>query len=264
MPQGLLKLLLVPTMILLVSLAGRRWGVAATGWLGGLPVVAGPIILLLGLEHGGEFAREASAGLLLGVFSLSLFCWTYAWLATCCGVLWALAGSILMFALSTAALSAADPPLGVSLAGVVTAIVLCLSLLPSTKARGSATLVTPFELGLRMAAAAVLVGIVTALSAALGPHLSGLLAPFPIAGSVLAGFTHRVQGSAAVVALLRGFLKGLLGMAAFAYVIADNRVELSFFAIFCLASVAAIAVSVSVSLWACHTSRIARHETRPT
>jgi hypothetical protein len=45
-----------------------------------------------------------------------------------------------------------------------------------------------------------------AVSGALGPHLSGLLAPFPIITSVLAVFTHAHGGVARVGVLLRNFL----------------------------------------------------------
>jgi AraC-like DNA-binding protein len=38
----------------------------------------------------------------------------------------------------------------------------------------------------------------TTAAAALGPHLSGLLTPFPVAATILAGSTHYFEGSAAV------------------------------------------------------------------
>ena len=38
------KILLSPLCVVAVSLAGRRWGMAVAGVLGGLPVVAGPIL----------------------------------------------------------------------------------------------------------------------------------------------------------------------------------------------------------------------------
>lgn len=45
----LLKLTLVPLFIALVTLAGKRWGNRLAGILGGLPIVAGPIVVLLAL-----------------------------------------------------------------------------------------------------------------------------------------------------------------------------------------------------------------------
>ena len=55
----------------------RRWGVAVAGILGGLPVVAGPILVVLTLVHGGEFGAEAAAGTLLGLAALTLFVVVY-------------------------------------------------------------------------------------------------------------------------------------------------------------------------------------------
>jgi len=37
------KLLLTPALLGLVSLAGRRWGPAVSGWLVGLPLTSGPV-----------------------------------------------------------------------------------------------------------------------------------------------------------------------------------------------------------------------------
>jgi hypothetical protein len=60
------KVLLAPLCVVAVSLAGRRWGVAVAGVLGGLPVVAGPILLVETLLHGNDFGADAAAGTLLG------------------------------------------------------------------------------------------------------------------------------------------------------------------------------------------------------
>lgn len=73
----LAKLLLSPLCVVAVSLAGRRWGVAVAGVLGGLPVVAGPILLVLTLVHGRQFGAEAAAGTLLGLAALTLFVVVY-------------------------------------------------------------------------------------------------------------------------------------------------------------------------------------------
>ncbi len=56
----LLKLLLVPTFIGIVSLAGRRWGPTVSGWLVGLPLTSGPVAFFLALEQGNVFAAQAS------------------------------------------------------------------------------------------------------------------------------------------------------------------------------------------------------------
>ena len=52
-----LKLLLAPLLVVASSLAGRRWGPQVAGVLVVLPVVAGPILLILYLDHGSHFAQ---------------------------------------------------------------------------------------------------------------------------------------------------------------------------------------------------------------
>ena len=73
----LLKLLLTPTLLGLVSLAGRRWGPAVSGWIIGLPLTSGPVSLFLAIDHGTAFASRAAEGSLLGLISLAAFCLTY-------------------------------------------------------------------------------------------------------------------------------------------------------------------------------------------
>lgn len=82
----------------------------------------------------------------------------------------------------------------------------------------------------------------TAASGALGPHLSGLLAPFPIITSVLAVFTHAHGGVAQVEVLLRNFLFGFYGFAAFCFVLTVTLPASTTAVAFGLATAAALAV----------------------
>lgn len=81
------KLLLSPLCVLAVSLAGRRWGVAVAGVLGGLPVVAGPILLVETFLHGRVFGTDAAAGTLLGLAALTAFVVVYGRVAATAGPL---------------------------------------------------------------------------------------------------------------------------------------------------------------------------------
>jgi hypothetical protein len=194
------KVLLAPLCVVAVSLAGRRWGMAVAGVLGGLPVVAGPILLVETLLHGRGFGADAAAGTLLGLAALSAFVVVYGRVA---------AGP-------PPALAAVRPPW--------------------------------WDLPARALGALGLVLTLTALSGALGAHLSGLLAPFPIITSVLAVFTQAHGGFAQVSVLLRNFLVGFYGFAAFCFVLAIALPSMSTAAAFGLAVAAALAVQATIFL----------------
>src|SRR3954453_9759146 len=73
----LLKLTLAPGLVTATTLAGRRWGPAMAGWLGGLAGGGGPILMALTLEHGRAFGARAAGGALLGLLSLTFFILAY-------------------------------------------------------------------------------------------------------------------------------------------------------------------------------------------
>jgi hypothetical protein len=58
--ETLLRLALVPAAVWLASLAARRWGHKVSGYLGGMPLIGGPITLFLALDHGAEFAARSA------------------------------------------------------------------------------------------------------------------------------------------------------------------------------------------------------------
>ena len=125
-----------------------------------------------------------------------------------------------------------------------------MRLLPS--APGPVASVTPprWDLAARGLAALALVLALTAVSGALGPHLSGLLAPFPIITSILAAFTHAHGGAAQLEVLLRNFLRGFYGFATFCIVLAVVLPSLATAAAFGLATAAALAVQAALFLLA--------------
>jgi hypothetical protein len=241
------KILLAPLCVLAVSLAGRRWGVAAAGVLGGLPVVAGPILLVLTMLHGRAFGADAAAGTLLGLAALTTFVVVYGRLAGAAGPLRSVFSGWAAFLFAVALLSFVQPPPAVSLLLVGACFAAGLALL-SAPPWTLAPLAAPpwWDLPARALAALVLVLALTAVSGALGPNLSGLLAPFPIVTSVLAVFTHAHGGPAQVRILLRNFLVGFYGFASFCFLLAIVLPSMSVAAAFSAASVAALAVQATM------------------
>lgn len=214
------KLLLTPVLIGLVSLAGRRWGPAVSGWLVGLPLTAGPVALFLALGLGTVFASRAAQGAILGLVSLAGFCLTYSWLSFRTGWLWSLLVSWGVFFALTFALERVSLPLVVAFLGVIGLLAIVLKLLPSSHRQVPMVNPPGWEILLRMFVATAFVVILTAIASSLGPQLSGLLSTFPLYASILAVFTHRFQDAAAARRLLRGLITGIFTFAVFFLLIA--------------------------------------------
>ncbi|HET8577601.1 MAG TPA: hypothetical protein VFO18_10915 [Methylomirabilota bacterium] len=222
MDSLVLKLVLTPALIGGASLAGRRWGPGVSGWLVGLPLTSAPIAVFLALEQGGGFAATAALGTMAGTISQAAFGVAYAWLALRRGLPAAIAGGILAFAVSTAALQRAPSFPAALFAAAILALVASLRLMPADRspgASGSAPL-PAWDIPARMAVATAFVLLLTGVAGMLGPRLTGLLAPFPLYAAILAVFAHRLEGPAAAARVLRGLLLGLFGFAGFFLVFA--------------------------------------------
>lgn len=244
------KIVLAPSFVMGASLAARRYGARIGGLIGGLPVVAGPILLVFALDHGRAFAAGASAATLLGIVSLIAFIVVYSWLAA--GAHWArsLIGGWGAFFAMTAALSALTVSAPVALACVLAAVGAALLALPRSYGNRSSEAVPPrWDLPLRGASALALVLALTALAGQLGAKLSGLLAPFPVIASVLAVFTHALHGEEDLLRIMRGFVLGLVAYALFCFALAEALRSLSIAVSFAVAvAVAVAAQSVALAL----------------
>lgn len=71
-------LALLPAFLAALTVAGRVWGPSVAGWLAPLPVVAGPIVLLL-VEREPAFAAQASAASIAAIAASEAFNFAYAW-----------------------------------------------------------------------------------------------------------------------------------------------------------------------------------------
>jgi hypothetical protein len=213
-----LKLVLVPGLVAGVTLGARRWGPAIGGWLTAFPLVA-------------------------GAFGVA-----YGWMALRCGWVPSVLAGWGAFLVTTLLSQAVRwTPLPAVLC-TLAAFALTVRLLPP--ARGPHTPSSPpaWDLPLRMAGALVVVLVVTSVAERLGPALSGAFAPFPIAISVVAVFTHVQEGAPAVVRMLHGFYPAMWGMGLFCFVVALALVPLGPWLGF-LAALAAQMVVHALVLW---------------
>jgi hypothetical protein len=215
-----LKLLLVPTLLAVISVAGRRWGPGVAGWLAGFPSLTGPILLFLALERGAEFAVPATVFALSAVSAALVFGIAYAW--ACLRLHWfgAWLCALLAWLAAVAVLVRVPPTLAGSLAISLGLLLLAPRLFPKPRGKWGASAVPPYELALRMAAGAGMVLAVTAVAETVGPAWTGLLAVFPVFTSVLAVFSQRASGPGFVVAMLRAMTGGFYAFLAFCVVVA--------------------------------------------
>jgi hypothetical protein len=237
----------VPLLVLSASLATRRWGSRIGGLLTGLPIVSGPALFFFAVEQGNAFAAEASRAVLVSLLGVAGSALTYGWASLRTPWWLSLPLSWTSFFLVVLLFQGVDWPATVAFLASLAAIVLAHRLLPRA---GSVRLGArpAWDLPVRMIAAMVLVVSVTGLAHRLGPTLSGALAPFPVAISVLLGFSHAQQGSSAAITFLRGFLPGMWSFAAFCLVLSLTIVGLGAAASFALATACALAIQGAV-LW---------------
>jgi hypothetical protein len=217
----LTKLLLGPGLVVAASLAGRRWGPAVSGILVAIPIVLGPILLIITLEHGEAFGADTATSSLLALVALAVYVVVFErigrtrrWqVATLAG--WV---AFLIVALS---LSNVDASPVVALVAAIGAFALALYATPAPASdAGERTPPPAWDLPARAIATAILIVALTGAADELGSALAGALAPFPVATTVVAAFVLGQDGSAAATDMLRGFLRGIFGTVAFTFLVA--------------------------------------------
>ncbi|MSO20893.1 MAG: hypothetical protein EXQ56_10615 [Acidobacteria bacterium] len=214
----LLKLILVPLLIAAVTLATRKWGARVAGVLAALPIVAGPTLCFFAIEQGGAFASGAARATLLGLVAVAAFTAAYFSCSMRFGWTLSLAAGWLAFGLVTGLLFTLRVSVLTSFACAIAALTAVRLLIPAPRAANATMKIPSWDIPARMLAAASLVFTVTFLAGKLGPNLSGLLTPFPVAIAILAAFEHAQLGWKSVARFFRGFLPALWSFAVFCLV----------------------------------------------
>jgi hypothetical protein len=215
-----LRLALVPLAVWAASLAARRWGHAASGYLGGLPLIGGPITLFLALDHGTAFAARSALFTLAAIAAQSAHLLALSHVGSRKGWLPALLAGWSAFAL--VALVVAGLPLTPPFAGLLAAgsLLAAWRWLPPIRGHSAPPAVPAMELRLRVVAAFLLAAAILVSAPRLGPVASGVLLSMPITGSIMPPFTLALYGPEALARLTRGFVVGLSGFTAFFLVLA--------------------------------------------
>lgn len=244
------KVVVTPLLMGGASLAGRRWGHRIGGWLVGLPLTSGPVAFFLTTDHGPSFAAHAAVGMLAGTVSQVAFALAYhaaarrGWLAP-------FAGGAAAFAATTVGLSSLHWPVLPTFALVAATLAAGYALTHRghrpIQTTGPTANPPRWDIPVRMVVATAVVLAITALAPIIGPHLAGLLSPFPVFGVVLAVFTHHTHGPAAATAVFDGLITGLAAPAVFFLALALALSTLGLIA-FAVATLAALLTQAATML----------------
>jgi hypothetical protein len=221
----LLKLLLVPTFIAVVSLSSRKWGPMVGGWLIGLPLTSGPVAFFLDLEQGDIFASAASSAIMVGIISVFIFALAYAWSAMRFHWRLSLLAGLCAYFACTFFLESVKLPLLYAFVTVLGILVITLILLPHVGLEKVSFTSRWWEIPARMVSATALVFFITGVAQWFGPQLTGLLTPFPVYATILAVFTHRSEGGPPAITLLRGVVAGSFTFTTFFLVISATIIN---------------------------------------
>lgn len=255
--RTLLRLALVPGAVWVASVAARRWGHSVSGYLGGLPMIGGPITLYLALDYGPAFAARSATFTLAVILGQAAHLLAFSHAGRF--VRWPLALAAGWSAFLAVALAIAVPFAPTPLAALALAVAGLASAwlwLPRPRGDSAPPAIPRAELRLRLVAAFVLAAAILAAARAFGAVVSGVMLSVPVTGSIMPPFTLALYGPDALARLVRGFVVGLSGFTAFFFVLATALPALGIALGFAAAVAAALAAVFAVA-------RLARPRARP-
>lgn len=213
----LIKVTMMPLVIGFITLVSRRWGNKTGGLIASMPWIAGPILLFFILEQGKTFGIRAIPGIFTGIVSLLCFIYCYARLSRRFNGVTTLLISYVVYVGVSMLVSFDGLSLFISYGLTMSCIGLVLTLFPVASQQQVSAKRLPYDIVIRMVIATLFVVLITQIAAILGPNWSGILTPFPIITSILAIFTHYLQGSSAAIITLRSTVMGMFGFTTFLF-----------------------------------------------
>jgi hypothetical protein len=215
----ILKLTIVALGLLMFGIVERLHGPRVAGWLAGFPIVGGPLLLFVTLDHGMAFGAQAALGAWFGLVPWLAFTMTYAFCSRRLNWLWC---TVIGFAIWTlVALLAIQMQERSRWLEVVplAAFVGALFVYPRAPASDEEREYIWWGLPARMIAGAALTILITQFSGAMGSRWSGIFSTFPVMGSIICISSHLQYGRHAVREAAAGMTMGLASVGAFCFVL---------------------------------------------
>ena len=211
----IVKMAVTAGFLLAATIVAERAGPLIGGLVATLPISAGPVYIFLALDHDAQFIAQSALGSLVTNALNVVFAVTYALLAQRQSLPVSLAGAFggwlgLSMMSWAAGLVQWTLPLAIALNIVIIAASLVV-VHPLRHVRVAAAPTRWYDLILRAAMVALLVGVVVSLSFTIGPTASGNLAVFPIVLSSIMIILHRRIGGKPTAAIMANAVVGLAG-----------------------------------------------------
>ena len=237
----IVKMAVTAAFLLVATITAERAGPLVGGLVATLPISAGPVYIFLALDHDAHFIAQSALGSLVTNAVNVVFALTYALLAQKRNLLTSLGGAFVAWVALVWASGAIAWTLvtGIILNVVIIGLSYWLSA-PLRHAPMPRVRTRWYDLVLRAAMVALLVGTVVTLSFRIGPTASGNLAVFPIVLMSIMIILHHRVGGPATAAVLANAVIGLGGFA-IAVIVLNLTADR-------LGSAAALALTLAVSL----------------
>jgi hypothetical protein len=237
----IVKMAVTAAFLLVATITAERAGPLVGGLVATLPISAGPVYIFLALDHDAHFIAQSALGSLVTNAFNVVFALSYALLAQKRNLAVSLGGAFVAWIALVWASGAVAWTLvtGIILNVVIIGLSYWLSA-PLRHAPMPRVRTRWYDLVLRAAMVALLVGTVVTLSFRIGPTASGNLAVFPIVLTSIMIILHHRVGGPATAAVLANAVIGLGGFA-IAVIVLNLAAE-------SLGSAAALALTLAVSL----------------
>src|SRR5665213_805518 len=177
----IVKMAITAGFLLAASVTAERFGPLVGGLVATLPIGAGPVYVFLAMDHDAHFIAQSAVLSLAINAANATFALVYALLAQKRSLAVGLPGAFLVWFMLAITIHSIDWPFAGAAIVNVMGLALCLWLArPLRHVRMPAYHARWYELAMRAAMVALLVGVTVTFSFRIGAQGSGILAVFPI------------------------------------------------------------------------------------
>ena len=210
----IVKMAITAGFVLAATVTAERAGPLVGGLVATLPIGAGPVYVFLAMDHDAHFiAQSAVASLAINAANV-VFALVYALLAQRRSLGVSLPGAFLVWLVLALLVHEIHWSFTAAALLNVAVLAVCLRLAqPLREVRMPAFHARWYELAMRAAMVAILVGVTVTFSFQIGPGGSGILAVFPIVLISIMIILHRRVGGPPAAAVLANAITGLVGFA---------------------------------------------------